>query len=117
VCQASIPWALPTALLLTHDVDAQTSFIDSLKFAALEKKYGAKSTFFISTKYFADASDIGYFNVPENAEAVRELKRQGWDIGSHTVAHSPRLASAPEGDPAVTRETYDPRSRLRCGER
>ncbi len=74
--------------------------------------YSAKSTFFISTKYFTDASDIGYFNVPENVEAARELKRLGWDIGSHTVAHSLRLASAPEGDPAVTRATYDPRSRF-----
>jgi peptidoglycan/xylan/chitin deacetylase (PgdA/CDA1 family) len=112
VCLASIPYALTTALVLTHDVDAQTSFVDSLKFAALEKSYGAKSTFFVTTKTFTDASDIGYFNVPENVEALRELKSQGWDIGSHTVSHSLQLASAPDGDPAVTRKTYDPRSRL-----
>jgi len=112
VCLASIPYALATALLLTHDVDAQTSFVDSLKFAALEKKYGVKSTFFINTKYFTDENDIDYFNVPENLEAVRQLRKQGWDIGSHTVAHSVSLASAPEGDPAVTRKTYNPLKKL-----
>jgi peptidoglycan/xylan/chitin deacetylase (PgdA/CDA1 family) len=108
VCLATAPYALPTALVLTHDVDAQTSFVDSLKFVALEKQYGATSTFFINTKYFSDKNDIDYFNVPENVEAVRQLGKLGWDIGSHTVAHSTNLASAPEGDPAVTRKTYDP---------
>ncbi len=108
VCLASAPYALATALVLTHDVDAQSSFVDSLKFAALEKKYGATSTFFINTKYFADQNDIDYFNLPANLEAVRQLGKGGWDIGSHTVAHSGRLASAPEGDPAVSRKSYDP---------
>jgi peptidoglycan/xylan/chitin deacetylase (PgdA/CDA1 family) len=112
VCLATAPYARPTALLLTHDVDAQTSFVDSLKFAGLEKKYGVKSTFFINTKTFSDEMDIDYFNVPENREAVRQLGRLGWDVGSHTVAHSRKLASAPEGQPGVTRRSYDPRRGL-----
>jgi peptidoglycan/xylan/chitin deacetylase (PgdA/CDA1 family) len=112
VSLATIPWALPTALVLTHDVDAQTSFVDSLKFAALEKRYRATSTFFVNTKYFKDENDIAYFDIPENSAAVRELRRTGWDVGSHTVAHSPKLVDAPEGDPSVTRKTYDPLTRL-----
>jgi len=112
VCLATAPYARPTALILTHDVDAQTSFVDSLKFAALEKKYGVKSTFFINTKYFTDEKDIDYFNLPENLEAVRQLGRLGWDVGSHTVAHSSKLASAPEGQPTVTRQSYDPLRKL-----
>jgi peptidoglycan/xylan/chitin deacetylase (PgdA/CDA1 family) len=66
-----------------------------------------KSTFFITTKYFTDESDIGYFTVPENLAAVRELRRRGWEIGSHTVSHLTQLAVAPEGDPEVTQKTYD----------
>jgi len=112
VSLAPVPYARPTALLLTHDVDAQSSFVDSLKFAALEQKYGVKSTFFINTKYFRDEMDIDYFNVPENLEAVRRLGRLGWDVGSHTVAPSRKLASAPEGQPGVTRNSYDPRRGL-----
>jgi peptidoglycan/xylan/chitin deacetylase (PgdA/CDA1 family) len=60
----------------------------------------------------ADEQDIDYYNVAENAAALRRLAGMGWDIGSHTVSHSPRLAAAPEGDPAVTRGTYDPRRGL-----
>ncbi len=112
VCLSTIPYARPVGLVLTHDIDAQSSFIDSLKFAALEAKYGARSTFFVTTKYFTDASDIDYFNVPENADAIRELRRRGWDVGSHTVSHSVKLADAPDGDPGVTQKTYDPRARL-----
>jgi peptidoglycan/xylan/chitin deacetylase (PgdA/CDA1 family) len=112
VSLATIPYARPAALVLTHDVDAQTSFRDSLKFASLEAKYGVTSTFFVTTKYFTDASDIGYFNIPENVDAIRELTRRGWDIGSHTVSHSVALADAPEGDPRVTRQSYDPVSHL-----
>lgn len=112
VCLATAPYARPTALILTHDVDAQTSFVDALKFAALEGRYGVKSTFFINTKYFTDEKDIDYFNLPENREAVRQLGRLGWDVGSHTVAHSSKLASAPEGRPEVTRQDYDPRRGL-----
>jgi peptidoglycan/xylan/chitin deacetylase (PgdA/CDA1 family) len=108
VCLAPLPRGLPSALVLTHDVDAQSSFLDSLKFAALEERYGVKSTFFVTTKYFTDESDIGYFNIRENVDAFRDLHRRGWDIGSHTVSHSTALATAPEGDPRVTRKTYDP---------
>lgn len=108
VSLATIPYARPVGLVLSHDVDAQSSFVDSLKFAALEARYGVKSTFFITTKYFTDESDIGYFSVPENLAAVRELRKRGWDVGSHTVSHLTTLADAPEGDPGVTRKTYDP---------
>jgi peptidoglycan/xylan/chitin deacetylase (PgdA/CDA1 family) len=108
VTLSTIPYARPVGLVISHDVDAQSSFLDSLKFADLEAKYGVKSTFFITTKYFTDESDIGYFTVPENLAAVRELRRQGWEIGSHTVSHLTQLAVAPEGDPKVTQKTYDP---------
>ncbi len=105
---STIPYARPTALILSHDVDAQTSFIDSLKFADIEQKYGAKSTFFENTKYFTDWMDIDYYNIKENVDAIRELKRRGWDIGSHTVSHYKKFASIEEGDPNVTYETYEP---------
>ena len=112
VSLSTIPYARPVGLVLSHDVDAQSSFLDSLKFADLEAKYGAKSTFFITTKYFTDESDIGYFSVPANLAAVRELRRRGWDVGSHTVSHLTKLADAPEGNPGVTQKTYDPPAHL-----
>ncbi|MGQ9631828.1 MAG: polysaccharide deacetylase family protein [bacterium] len=104
---STVPYAKPTALILSHDVDAQTSFVDSLKYADLEERYGVRSTFFENTKYFADWMDVGYYD-GENVEAIRELKRRGWDIGSHTVSHYKKLSSAPEGDPNVAFASYDP---------
>ena len=105
------PFLKNPALVLSHDVDAQTSFVDSLKYAALEKKYGVTSTFFENTKYFTDYLDIDYYNIEENVEAIRELKRTGWDIGSHTVSHYKKLSKAEIGEKDVTFKTYNPLKR------
>jgi len=105
---STAPYAKPTALILSHDVDAQTSFVDSLKFAALEKRYGVKSTFFMNTKYFQDWMDIDYYNIEENKQAIRTLHRTGWEIGSHTVSHYKQFSQVAEGDPGVTFKTYNP---------
>ncbi|HEA66465.1 MAG TPA: hypothetical protein ENI07_06560 [Desulfobacterales bacterium] len=105
-----IPFAKTTALILTHDVDAQTSFVDSLKYADLEKKYGVTSTFFETTKTFVDAMDIDYYNIEDNKIAIKQLKRRGWDIGSHTVSHSRDFADITEGTPLESLKTYHPQN-------
>ncbi len=103
-----VPKGRRTALILTHDVDAQDSFVDSLKFARLAQEFETTSTFFVTTKYFLDHADIAYYSVPGNLEATRELARMGFDIGSHTVTHSYDFGSASRGCPGVTFETYRP---------
>jgi len=105
---STIPYSKSTALILSHDVDAQTSFVDSLKYANLEQRYGVKSTFFINTKYFVDQMDIDYYNKKENIQAIRNLKARGFDIGSHTVTHYKKFSSVPEGERSVTFKSYDP---------
>jgi len=101
-----------TSLVLSHDVDAQTSFVDSLKFAKLEKKYNASATFFENTKYFRDYQDIDYYNVPENREAIIKLKNMGFEIGSHTVSHYVDLTNAPLGEKGVKFANYNPLKQL-----
>jgi len=105
---SAIPFARPTALVLTHDVDAQTSFIDSLKYAKLEEQYGVTSTFFETTKTFVDAMDIDYYNIQENIDAIRTLKKKGWDIGAHSVSHAKNFGKLPVGDPGITIADYHP---------
>ena len=105
---STIPYGQETAFIITHDVDAQTSFKNSLEYARMESKYGIKSTFFVTTKYFIDDTDIGYYE-PTNIEYIRQVKEMGFDIGSHTVAHSKVFSTFPIGDLEVSRETYDPR--------
>ena len=104
----TIPDARPTALILSHDVDAQTSFVDSLKFADLAESFDASATFFENTKYFTDWKDIAYYEVPENKAAVRKLAGRGFDIGSHTVSHYTQLDTAPLGSRSVTFAEYEP---------
>jgi peptidoglycan/xylan/chitin deacetylase (PgdA/CDA1 family) len=103
-----IPYAKSTALILSHDVDAQTSFVDSKKYADLEKKYNVTSTFFETTKTFIDDMDIDYYNLEFNKEAIRELKKNGWDIGSHTVSHTRQFAKIDMGAPTESMLTYRP---------
>ncbi len=109
---SAIPRSNSTALLLSHDIDAQTSFVDSLKFASLEEKYGVRGTYFINTKYLTNAADIGYYSVPENLQAIRELAARGHEIGSHTVAHSYDFTSAPEGSANVNFADYRPEKEI-----
>lgn len=107
-----VPQGRPTALILTHDVDAQDSFVDSLRFARLAQELGTTSTFFETTKYFIDNADIAYYSAPGNLEAIRELARMGFDIGSHTVTHSYEFDEATPGSPDVTFESYRPLEQL-----
>lgn len=103
-----IPYARRTALILSHDVDAQTSFVDSIKFANLEARFGVTSTFFETTKTFVDAMDIDYYNIDENRTAIRTLKQRGWDIGSHSVSHAKDFGTLPVGDPGISIADYQP---------
>ena len=104
-----IPYARRTALILSHDVDAQTSFVDSIKFANLEARFGVTSTFFETTKTFVDAMDIDYYNIEENRTAIRTLKQRGWDIGSHSVSHAKDFGTLPVGDPGISIAEYQPK--------
>jgi len=112
LCVSVIPEAKPTALILTHDVDAQTSFVDSLKFADVEASFHTTGTYFENTKYFTDAMDIGYYALEANKTAIRKLAARGFDIGSHTVSHSYDFDSAAVGSPDVTQQTYRPREKI-----
>lgn len=107
-----IPQGRPNALILSHDVDAQTSFVDSLKFARLEEQYHCRGTYFINTKTFTNAYDIGYYNLEENVEALRELHRRGADIASHSVSHDLHFSQSLLGDPDVDFSSYRPSSEV-----
>jgi len=103
----TIPDALDGALLLSHDIDARESYPNSVVFAALEQRYGVTSTFFATTKYFTDETDIGYYT-PANAAFLREVRARGFDVGSHTVSHLKTFDKFPVGDSAVRFATYSP---------
>jgi peptidoglycan/xylan/chitin deacetylase (PgdA/CDA1 family) len=105
----TIPDGLESALLLSHDIDARDSFRNAPAFAALEQRYGATSTFFVTTKYFTDETDSDYYT-PDNCAYLREVRARGFDVGSHTVSHLKNFNRFPLGEPTVRFATYRPAS-------
>lgn len=103
----TIPEGRQTALVLSHDVDARESFRHALDFARMEAALGARSTFFVTTKYFTDSTDIGYYT-PARARFIQQVKRMGFEVESHSVSHSLTFEKFPVGSGQVSRASYDP---------
>ncbi|HVH11001.1 MAG TPA: polysaccharide deacetylase family protein [Gemmatimonadales bacterium] len=103
----TVPEGKETGLCLSHDVDARESFPNSLPFARMEAALGVHSTFFVTTKYFSDSTDIGYYT-PERVAWMRRVRALGAEVGSHSASHSPAFESFPIGSPGVGVDTYDP---------
>ncbi|HVH67179.1 MAG TPA: hypothetical protein VM716_04875 [Gemmatimonadales bacterium] len=103
----TVPEGRQTGLCLSHDIDARESFRSALAFARMEAALGVRSTFFVTTKYFSDSTDIGYYTA-DRVAWIRELKGLGAEIGSHSVSHSLTFQNFPVGSPAVTARDYDP---------
>jgi peptidoglycan/xylan/chitin deacetylase (PgdA/CDA1 family) len=102
----TVPDGKRTGLCLSHDVDAQDAFRNSLEFARMESGQGVRSTFFITTKYFKDAADIAYYT-PERLEFIRQIRAMGFEIGSHSVSHALNFEHFPVGSPKVDFRDYD----------
>jgi len=102
----TVPDGKQTALCLSHDVDAQESFRNSLAFARMESELGVRSTFFVTTKYFPDETDIAYYT-PERVDWIRQVAAMGFEIGSHSVSHSWTFEEIPAGSPEVDFKSYD----------
>jgi hypothetical protein len=103
----TVPEGKETGLCLSHDVDARESFPNSLAFAKMEAALGVRSTFFVTTKYFLDDTDIGYYT-PERVKWIRQVKELGFEVASHSVSHSLRFEAFPIGSADVNPTNYDP---------
>jgi peptidoglycan/xylan/chitin deacetylase (PgdA/CDA1 family) len=102
----TVPDGRQTALCLSHDVDAQESFQNSVVFARMEAALGVRSTFFVTTKYFQDEADVAYYT-PERVEWIRQLAAMGFEVGSHSVSHTWTFHEIPTGSPEVNFQSYD----------
>jgi len=111
----TVPEGKETGLCLSHDVDARESFPNSVAFAKMEASLGVRSTFFVTTKYFADDTDIGYYS-PERVKWIRQLKELGFEVASHSVSHSLLFEGFPVGSPNVNATNYDTKHPTLFGE-
>lgn len=101
----TVPEAKQTGLVLSHDIDARESFKNSLDFARMEASLGVRSTFYVTTKYFGDATDIGYYT-PDRVAWIRQVKELGFEVGSHSVSHARTFDTFPFGSPDVSQKNY-----------
>jgi len=111
----TVPEGKRMGLCLSHDVDAREAFRNALTFAQMEAGLGVRSTFFVTTKYFTDSTDIGYYT-PDRVQWIRQVKALGSDVGSHSVSHSFAFERFPTGSPAVDSARYDPQRPTVFGE-
>jgi len=106
---ATIPGGKRSVVLLSHDVDWEYSVPATLSFGAMEKSHHVSSTYFIQTKYVSDANSRAFF-YGHNIQDICKLKREGFDLGSHSVIHSRAFNSFPAGTGQETYASYRPRA-------
>jgi hypothetical protein len=104
---ATAPDGARAALLLTHDIDWDGSYGNSLVYAEDEAAAGASATYLLHTKTVSDAQDQAFFS-GELAPTMAALLDRGASIGSHSVAHSRVLATFPTGDGTESYPSYAP---------
>ncbi len=105
---ATMPPGKRGALIITHDIDAISSFNNIEDFAKTESRYGVRGTIFLQTKYLKDYYDTDFMTL-ENLRKMRKLARQGFEIGSHSVSHTPHFARLPLGQIVKDPDFYRPR--------
>jgi peptidoglycan/xylan/chitin deacetylase (PgdA/CDA1 family) len=109
-----MPWLIDTApaghdvsIVLTHDIDYTRSVVNAAGYAEVEKAAGIHATYFMQTKYIRDYND-DVFLTKETVPLLRALHDQGFEIGSHTVAHSRAYKAFPMGDGRERYPDYRP---------
>jgi len=103
------PGSTGSTVVLSHDVDAQSSIGFMNTFAEAERQRGLSATYFITTRYIDDAQDTDYFDA--GVDPVKDLLLKNRKLGSHSVGHFPDFQDEtrfPEGAPGNTRENYHP---------
>ena len=77
------PFGKRFAFVLTHDVEAENGQQHVREVAALDERYGFRSSFnFVPEKYRVDP------------DLIRELKQRGFEVGVHGLKHDGRLFSS-----------------------
>lgn len=109
VWKHTAPAAAKAALIITHDVDSQSSMDLMGRFADLEARNRIKATYNITTHYIDDDLAGDYYT--PNMQKMLYLKSRGQAIASHSVGHFPdwhHESAFPQGLPGNTAATYTP---------
>lgn len=75
-----------STLMITHDIDATSSFDTMHYYSDYENSLGISGTYLITTHYLDDGCMADYF-VPSNYSKVQQLLDKGHKLASHSVGH------------------------------
>jgi hypothetical protein len=80
------PYNSKSTLILTHDIDAQTSYDTMHYYADYERSMNLTATYMCTTHYLHDDQMSAYFN-PTGVSQIQYIMSQGMKIGSHSMGH------------------------------
>jgi peptidoglycan/xylan/chitin deacetylase (PgdA/CDA1 family) len=95
-----------SAVILTHDIDAESNMQWMNRYADFENSLDITATYFVTTHYIDDALDGDYYS--NYRDAVTLLRDQNQEVGSHSVGHFPDFAVIPFGTLGEDIFTYQP---------
>lgn len=94
-------------VMMTHDVDFDTSIKNIPRFTAVEEKLGFRATYNIQVKYITDDKDRAFF-LPKNLHHLLDAQNRGHEIGGHTIVHTKNFFLLPRGDCNESYPDYQP---------
>ncbi len=80
------PFDSKSSLMITHDIDAATSYDTMHYYADYEKSIGISTFYFCTTHYLQDGW-LSPFYSQNNLAKIQYVMSQGHTIGSHSVGH------------------------------
>lgn len=95
-----------SAVILTHDIDAESNMQWMNRYADFENSLDITATYFVTTHYIDDALDGDYYT--NYRDAVTLLRDQNQEVASHSVGHFPDFAELPLGILGEDFFTYQP---------
>jgi hypothetical protein len=101
------PDGKPAALLITHDVDARSSYQRTPEFAQFESDRGFKATYLFTTAPYSPGW-TGTLYDADGRLSIEEAIRLGHDIESHSFGHFPDYHEVALGSGTETASNYFP---------
>jgi len=82
------PYNSKTSLMITHDIDATSSYDTMHYYSDYENSMGIKASYFFTTHYINDGLLSDFYNL-NSIPKVQDVLNKGHIAGSHSVGHFP----------------------------
>jgi hypothetical protein len=103
----SVPYNKNLSVVLTHNINSESSLDNALLLADEEKNMGLHSTYFIQTKYIRDMQPF-IFKSENDFKKLLLLEKAGMDLASLTVSGSPLFDQFEQGTGTEQYPSYRP---------